>query len=274
MLLGHWYLVQPGLPRGPLLELVRWTGRLWPFELVALLWPTGMVSVLAGTVDDGYGGLLGWFWLACTVASIALVAATRAALRERQYSAAQQHITTLADTFTMVDPDVVLMMGDDQGVFIDDGNRPAIMVYRGETFPTFIQSTTANQEPSKPAIQIPQPVAVSLSEHIIKSLVDQEFDIADSAGLELLESNQQRGGHEFGWAYNRLMRNQIKPIVPFILNVHYPLTTPSPKRCYEFGQAIRRAIQEWPGNERVAVIGTGGLSVGVLEEDLDRNFMY
>ena len=87
MLLGHWYLVQPGLPRGPLLELVRWTGRLWPFELAALLWPTGMVSVLAGTVDDGYGGLLGWFWLACTVASIALVTATRAALRERQYSA-------------------------------------------------------------------------------------------------------------------------------------------------------------------------------------------
>ncbi len=87
MLLGHWYLVQPGLPRGPLLELVRWTGRLWPFELAALLWPTGMVSVLAGTVDDGYGGLLGWFWLACTVASIVLVAVTRAALRERQYSA-------------------------------------------------------------------------------------------------------------------------------------------------------------------------------------------
>ena len=87
MLLGHWYLVQPGLPRGPLLELVRWAGRLWPFELAALLWPTGMVSVLAGTVDDGYGGLLGWFWLACTVASIALVTATRAALRERQYSA-------------------------------------------------------------------------------------------------------------------------------------------------------------------------------------------
>ena len=87
MLLGHWYLVQPGLPRGPLLELVRWAGRLWPFELAVLLWPTGMVSVLAGTVDDGYGGLLGWFWLACTVASIALVTATRAALRERQYSA-------------------------------------------------------------------------------------------------------------------------------------------------------------------------------------------
>ena len=87
MLLGHWYLVQPGLARGPLVELVWWTGLAWPFELAVLLWPTGMVSVLNGTIDDGYNGLLGWFWVACSVASIALVALTRAALRERQYSA-------------------------------------------------------------------------------------------------------------------------------------------------------------------------------------------
>ena len=87
MLLGHWYLVQPGLARGPLIELVRWTGWSWPFEVAVLLWPTGMVSVLDGTIDDGYNGLLGWFWVASTVATLALVVATRAALRERQYSA-------------------------------------------------------------------------------------------------------------------------------------------------------------------------------------------
>ena len=87
MLLGHWYLVQPGLARGPLIELVRWTGWSWPFEVAVLLWPTGMVSVLNGTIDDGYNGLLGWFWVASTVATLALVVATRAALRERQYSA-------------------------------------------------------------------------------------------------------------------------------------------------------------------------------------------
>jgi hypothetical protein len=87
MLLGHWYLVQPGLARGPLLELVRWLGVVWPFEVAALLWPTGMLSVLSGTVDDGYGGILGWFWIACAVTTITLVVVTRAALRERQYSA-------------------------------------------------------------------------------------------------------------------------------------------------------------------------------------------
>ncbi|MCY3851832.1 MAG: hypothetical protein OXF75_13785 [Acidimicrobiaceae bacterium] len=87
MLLGHWYLVQPGLARGPILELVKWTGIVWVPETVLLLWPTGMVSVLNGTIDDAYNGLLGWFWLACTVTTIGLVVVTRAALRERAYSA-------------------------------------------------------------------------------------------------------------------------------------------------------------------------------------------
>ena len=87
MLLGHWYLVQPGLARGPLLQMIRAAGLLWVPETVVLLWPTGMVSVLNGTIDDGYNGLLGWFWVASTVMTLVLVAVARAALRERQYSA-------------------------------------------------------------------------------------------------------------------------------------------------------------------------------------------
>ena len=87
MLLGHWYLVQPGLARAPLRELVRWTAYTWPAELAVLLLGPGMVSVLTGEIDDGYAGLLGWFWAACTVATIALVGVTWAALKERQYSA-------------------------------------------------------------------------------------------------------------------------------------------------------------------------------------------
>lgn len=87
MLLGHWYLVQPGLARGPLLEMVRWVGVVWPIEVIALLWPTGMVSVWTGSIDDGYAGILGWFWGACAVTTIVLVVVTRAALKERAYSA-------------------------------------------------------------------------------------------------------------------------------------------------------------------------------------------
>ncbi|HAF69640.1 MAG TPA: hypothetical protein DCL16_11015 [Acidimicrobiaceae bacterium] len=87
MLLGHWYLVQPGLRREPLLEQVSWLGKLWPLEVGLLIVPTGMISVLTGQIDDSYGGMLGWFWLACALTTGGLVIVTRAALRERQYAA-------------------------------------------------------------------------------------------------------------------------------------------------------------------------------------------
>jgi hypothetical protein len=87
MLLGHWYLVQPGLPRRLLNEMVTALGWLWPLEVAALLLPVGMISVWTGTVDDGWGGLLGWMWAMCAITTIVLVLVTRAALKERYYSA-------------------------------------------------------------------------------------------------------------------------------------------------------------------------------------------
>lgn len=87
MLLGHWYLVQPGLPRKILNELVVTVRWLLPFQVIAMLLPTGMLSVLAGSVDDGWGGMLGWFWLACAVTTAVLIEVTIRALKERSYSA-------------------------------------------------------------------------------------------------------------------------------------------------------------------------------------------
>ena len=87
MLLGHWYLVQPGLRRAPLVQLVRWSMALWVAETAVLLWPTGVVSIMTGTVDDGFGGLLGWYWVMCAAGSAVLLGATEAALKIRRYAA-------------------------------------------------------------------------------------------------------------------------------------------------------------------------------------------
>ncbi|MFA9566480.1 MAG: hypothetical protein ACERLM_17595, partial [Acidimicrobiales bacterium] len=87
MLLGHWYLLQPGMSRAPLLELVWMILVLWPIELLLQLWPVGMLSVISGDINDGSGGLLGWFWIGCVVLTPLLVIATRLALREKQYEA-------------------------------------------------------------------------------------------------------------------------------------------------------------------------------------------
>src|SRR5205823_10867438 len=79
MLLGHWYLVQPGLGRRPLLELVKWTAWVWPVEVGLLLLPPGMVDALTGHIDDGWDGTLSWFWVACAVTTTGLSFVTRAA---------------------------------------------------------------------------------------------------------------------------------------------------------------------------------------------------
>lgn len=87
MLLGHWYLVQPGLPRKILNELVVTVRWLLPLQVTAMLLPTGMFSVFGGSVDDGWGGTLGWFWLACAVTTAVLIEVTVKALKEPSYSA-------------------------------------------------------------------------------------------------------------------------------------------------------------------------------------------
>lgn len=87
MLLGHWYLVQPGLPRRHVNEIVKAFLYIWPFEVIVMLIPTGMFSVFSGSVDDGWGGQLGWFWAACAITTGVLTVVTLKALQERAYSA-------------------------------------------------------------------------------------------------------------------------------------------------------------------------------------------
>lgn len=87
MLLGHWYLVQPGLPRRHVNEIVKAFLWVWPIEVAVMLVPTGMFSVFSGTVDDGWSGQLGWFWAACAITTGVLAVVTLKALQERAYSA-------------------------------------------------------------------------------------------------------------------------------------------------------------------------------------------
>lgn len=69
------------------------------------------------------------------------------------------------------------------------------------------------------------------------------------------------------------------PIVPIAVNVvREPF--PTPQRLYAFGQALRSAIQSFPSDERVVVIGTGGMShqtcgtrFGISNERLDLYFL-
>ena len=68
-------------------------------------------------------------------------------------------------------------------------------------------------------------------------------------------------------------------VIPLCVNViQYP--APTGNRCYRLGQAIRRALDAWPGNERVVILGTGGMShqlqgerAGLINLPFDQAFM-
>ena len=69
-----------------------------------------------------------------------------------------------------------------------------------------------------------------------------------------------------------------RPIVPVLLNCYYA-PQPTAQRCYEFGKALREAIEEAPQDLRVAVVGSGGLwhtpgaKDAYLDEDFDREML-
>jgi gallate dioxygenase len=93
-----------------------------------------------------------------------------------------------------------------------------------------------------------------LAEHIAKCLVADEFDLSyfQEKGLDhgCYSPLSLLLPHANGWPVK---------IVPFQVGV---LMSPSPSasRCYKLGKALRRAIQSYPGNLKVAIAGTGGLS--------------
>jgi len=90
--------------------------------------------------------------------------------------------------------------------------------------------------------------------HLIESLVAADFDITSCQ--EMLVD------HAFSLPMTMLWPGPGMPpvrAIPIAINtVQYPL--PSPARCYALGQAVGRAIAAHPGNEKVVILGTGGLS--------------
>jgi protocatechuate 4,5-dioxygenase beta chain len=113
----------------------------------------------------------------------------------------------------------------------------------------------------------------ALSWHVIESLVNEEFDPVTCQ--EMLVD------HAVSLPMALLWPDQECPVkvIPVCINtVQAPL--PSAKRCYKLGQAVARAVQSWKGDEKVVMIGTGGLShqldgerAGFINKPFDLEFM-
>jgi 3-O-methylgallate 3,4-dioxygenase len=130
-------------------------------------------------------------------------------------------------------------------------------------------------------------VDTELGLHLIEYLIEAEFDVAHSRYI-----SEESGGtigpagyikntrttksrpmgmpHGPAFVIRRLMDNRPTKIVNILQNTFYPPNSPTPKRAYDFGKALRSAVEAWNTDKRVAVVASGGLSHFVVDEEIDQ----
>ncbi len=186
-----------------------------------------------------------------------------------KYRRCQRAIDALAAALRAAAPDVALIIGDDQReLFIDDG-IPTFACFTGRSlidappdaetrarFPRGVRAAYWAVHSDRPVIH---PVDHELSAHIAEQLAWDDFDLT-------VFSRQPAGrslGHAFTFPWYRLGLPTTTPIAAVFVNTYYPPNVPSAARCHDLGRALRRAVETWPTDARVAVIASGGLSHSV-----------
>ena len=143
-------------------------------------------------------------------------------------------------------PDVAVVFSNDHGLnfFLD----------KMPTFAVGAASEYRNQDEGW-GIPVSRSIAgdPALSWHIINNLVADEFDITTCQ--EMLVDHAVTIPMTLMWPGEKWTIR----IVPISINtVQHPL--PSLKRCLNLGRSVGRAIDSYPQNLRVMIVGTGGLS--------------
>jgi protocatechuate 4,5-dioxygenase beta chain len=117
---------------------------------------------------------------------------------------------------------------------------------------------------------------VELSTHLAESLVyEHEFDLTLCQELAVEHGFLVPMNLCFPHAGDRW---PVKAIPLQVNVIQHPL--PTARRCYRLGEALRAAVESFPGDSRVVVMGTGGMShqlqgkrFGFMNESFDQWFL-
>ena len=210
-----------------------------------------------------------------------------ATLEERvaRHTRCQVGLDQLGEKLLAADPDVLVVVGDDQHEWFMEDKQPSFSVFCGDE----IQNLTLTDEEKEHKIKTGRgsdmysyrpladqvyPVAKDLALHIHAQAIEDEFDVAACMTQPTDPDGTVRSvGHAIGFIYRRLLRDKPVPVVPVLLNTFYPPNQPTPKRCYEFGKSMGRAIRKWQSDARVAVVASGGISHFVVDEEWDHKML-
>jgi protocatechuate 4,5-dioxygenase beta chain len=173
--------------------------------------------------------------------------------------------------FSQHKPDVIFLVYNDHAT-----------AFSLELIPTFAIGTAAEYKPADEGWG-PRPVPVvkghpELASHIAQSVIQEDFDLTIvnkmdvdhglTVPLSLVCGTPPKDHFEWPCA-----------VIPFAVNVvQYPV--PSGRRCFQLGQAIRRAIESYDEPLNVQIWGTGGMShqlqgprAGLINKEWDNAFL-
>jgi Catalytic LigB subunit of aromatic ring-opening dioxygenase len=194
---------------------------------------------------------------------------------EAKAVACQQALDRLADDLEAANPDVVVIIGDDQEELFGSDNLPVISVFFGDTLVMHSQHDDGSIPAWRHNVRdgyamddfhrFPGDQALALD--IIQGLLDKDVDVGSSA--RVVDPATAGFGHAYGFIIKRLFKGRTIPVVPILLNTYFPPNVPSARRCFDIGRHLRAAIEASAGDKRVAVIASGGLSHFVVDEELD-----
>src|SRR5437763_10665060 len=157
-------------------------------------------------------------------------------------------VEAFRETLTRAAPDVLVMVGSDHFHQLWLDNMPQFLVGKAPAY----DANWYNEEREFGLPRMTLPGDVAFSSHILREGLDAGFDLAFS--------NELRIDHSTTCPIITLRPQGDLPIVPIYTNIFAP-PLPQPKRFVQLGQTIRTLVESMPGNQRVAVIGTGHLSL-------------
>ena len=157
-------------------------------------------------------------------------------------------IEAFRETLTRARPDVLVMVGSDHFHQLWLDNMPQFLVGKAPYF----DANWYNEEREFGLPRMTLAGEEDLSAHILRNGLDAGFDLAFS--------NELRIDHSITCPIITLRPEADLPIVPIYTNIFAP-PLPQPKRFVQLGRAIREMVESWPSDQRVAIIGTGHLSL-------------
>ncbi|WJR75851.1 hypothetical protein [Bradyrhizobium sp. NP1] len=197
-------------------------------------------------------------WSACT-------AHTAAMLRDPEGEQAKRIFAGfdyLKATLKQAKPDILVIIGTDHMMTFSYEGVPTFALGTGEAFPTWGEA--GSRKTTYKGIG-------EFGDRVGEGMIEGGFDVCLMAEMRI--------DHAFACPLSFLMDDTEIPILPIYINCTVP-PLPTHARCHSFGVQLGKVLRDQESAQRVALVGTGGLShwiglpkSGLINEDFDRSFL-